>query len=429
MVKKKYKSKRVTLHKKYKIARKVREHKRQERKTERLNAHKKKKDVGIPNNWPFKEELLLQVEQARVAELESQRAAREQRREDKKAAKRAETQARQATSGVPALTPLSVELQAKKDLKVAVQRADLVLVVLDARDPQGTRSLSLEDGLIAKGGKKVALVLNKVDLVSAETARKWTSYLRRFHPTIPVRALNAKVVEVKKKSKAAKGQHSLYTRSQELAELRDNGHVDALRVFLDAFAASLDAPATVAIVGYPNVGKSTLLNSLKKRLLSPVSATPLSTKRAVEAQYGGKVTLVDCPALDPEYSDEAAVVMRHGIAEVFTDDPVPALRTLLERGDALNLMQNLQLPVFRDHEDFLAKLAVKSNLRRKGGDPDILLAARTFLRNLGNGAYSTSCLPPAKSKSRFDMPSWFQALDLAQVCSLMCCCWYDMDCG
>lgn len=244
---------------------------------------------------------------------------------------------------------------------------------------------------------------------------QWTNYLRRFHPTIPVRALNAKVVEVKKKSRAAKGQQSLYNRSQELSEMRDNGFLDPLRTFLDAFSSKQETPAHVAIIGYPNVGKSTLLNSLKRRQLSPVSANPNSTKRAVEVQYNAKLTIADCPALDPDYSDETSVIMRHGIAEVFTDDPVPALKSVIERSDALSLMSTLQIPVFRDHEEFLSKLAVKSNLRRKGGDPDILLAARTFIHNLGNGTYSTSCLPPAKSKSRFDMPQWYQDLDLSKV--------------
>lgn len=230
-----------------------------------------------------------------------------------------------------------------------------------------------------------------------------------------MRALNSKVVDIKKKSKVAKGQNALYTRTQELSELRDNGFVDPLRTFLDAYSSKLEAPAHVAIIGYPNVGKSTLLNSLKKRQLAGVSPNPRSTKRAVEVQYNDKITIADCPALDPDYSDESAVIMRHGIADVFTEDPVTAVKNVIERGEALNLMQALQIPVFRNHEEFLSKFAVKSNLRRKGGDPDILLAARTFIRNLGSSVYSTSCLPPAKSKSRFDLPGWYKTLDLAKL--------------
>lgn len=415
MVKKKYKSKRLTLHKKYKIARKVREHKRKERKKEKLNQHKKKKDPGIPNNWPFKEELLLQVEQARLAELESARQAREKRKAEKKEQKQLAKQQRNALSQMSAVTPMSVEMQAKKDLKDTVQAADLALIVLDARDPQGSRSLSLEDGLIGKGGKKVVLVLNKVDLVPVETAQKWINYLRRFHPTIAVRSLNQRVKDVKVKTKALKEQKALYDRAQELSDLRDNGQVQSLRHFLDEYSKHVGENTTVAVLGYPNVGKSTLINSLKKRLVSPVSCQPHTTKHAVPVQYNSKLTLVDLPPLDPDYSDPSSVILRHGVAEVFHEDPVGSIKDLLERADATNLLQHLQIPVFRDHEDFLKKLAMKQNLRRRGGDPDVLLMARTFLRNLGNGVYDTTCLPPAKSKARFEMPEWYQKLHLTKM--------------
>ncbi|KAJ0404461.1 hypothetical protein ATCC90586_001965 [Pythium insidiosum] len=418
MVKKKYKSKRLSLHKKYKIARKVREHKRQERKKEKLGLHKKKKDPGIPNNWPFKEELLLQVEQARLAEIESQRQAQEKRKQEKKERKRLEQLARSQTGIAAVPTPASVELQTKRALKAAVQKADLVLVVLDARDPQGSRSLSLEDGLIAKGGKNVLLVLNKVDLVAPDTARKWVAYLRRFHPTVAVRALNAKAVPTgkkKNKSKAQQGQQALYDRAQALTELRDNGCVDALRCVLDAYSQTRETPAHVAIVGYPNVGKSTLLNSIKKRAIAAVASTPKTTKDVQEVQYNDKLMLLDCPPLDVDYSDESSVILRHGIAASWLEDPIPAVKELLGRADAVSLMRHLQLPVFKDHEDFLAKLAVKKNVLRKGGEPDLLQMARTFLRSLGDGTYATSCLPPAKSKSRFELPAWYTTLSLDKV--------------
>lgn len=232
-----------------------------------------------------------------------------------------------------------------------------------------------------------------------------------------MRALNKAVVDVKKKTRAAKGHQALYDRQQDIVGMRDNGHVQPLSVFLEELSNAATEPVHVAVVGYPNVGKSTLINSLKKRLVSPVSLNATSTKRSLELQYNDKVTLIDTPALDPEYSDESAVILRHGIAGIFTEDPVPAVKSLIERCEAVNLMQSLQIPVFRNHEEFIARLAIKRNILRKGGDPDILMTARTFLTNVGNGNYSASCLPPTKSKSRFDMPAWFQKLDLSKVCS------------
>jgi hypothetical protein len=66
---KNHSSKRTTLHQKYKIQKRVKDHHRKIRKDEKNKVKKgvklavlKKKDPGIPNLWPFKEELLREVE-------------------------------------------------------------------------------------------------------------------------------------------------------------------------------------------------------------------------------------------------------------------------------------------------------------------------------------------------------------------------------
>jgi len=107
--------------------------------------------------------------------------------------------------------------------------------------------------------------------------------------------------------------------------------------------------------------------------------------------------------------------MRHGIAEDYIMDPIPAVESVLSRGEMVNIMQALQIPVFKNHEDFLTKLAIKKKLTRKGGDPDILLAARSFLKSLGSGTYPTSTFAPSNSKSRFDMPKWYSDIDTEKV--------------
>ena len=57
------KSKRQTLHNKHKVERKVREHHRKERRDAKRNPqlHRKKKDPGIPNSWPFKQQMIQQA--------------------------------------------------------------------------------------------------------------------------------------------------------------------------------------------------------------------------------------------------------------------------------------------------------------------------------------------------------------------------------
>lgn len=80
------KSKRVSLKKKYKIIRKVKEHhKKKAKEAKKLGHHRRKKvekDPGIPNDWPFKEEELKALEARRaraIEELELKKAARKDR--------------------------------------------------------------------------------------------------------------------------------------------------------------------------------------------------------------------------------------------------------------------------------------------------------------------------------------------------------------
>jgi len=80
MVKKKGKSKRTTLKDKYKIQTRVTEHHRKQRKQMKRDAkagkvkhEKKKKDPGIPNSWPFKQELLNEIKLAKERQVEKDR--------------------------------------------------------------------------------------------------------------------------------------------------------------------------------------------------------------------------------------------------------------------------------------------------------------------------------------------------------------------
>lgn len=65
-----------------------------------------------------------------------------------------------------------------------VEAADVILEVLDARDPLGTRVPQMESSVIGHAGKKLVLVLNKADLVPRENLQQWLNFLRQEHPTI-----------------------------------------------------------------------------------------------------------------------------------------------------------------------------------------------------------------------------------------------------
>tara|TARA_B110000285_G_C15039309_1_gene570984 strand:+ start:459 stop:791 length:333 start_codon:yes stop_codon:yes gene_type:complete len=74
-----------------------------------------------------------------------------------------------------------------KILKAVIEESDVVLQVLDARDPMGCRNEEIEQEAL-KQGKKVLLILNKIDLVPSQNARMWLKYLRQEFPVILFKA-------------------------------------------------------------------------------------------------------------------------------------------------------------------------------------------------------------------------------------------------
>ena len=72
-------------------------------------------------------------------------------------------------------------------LKQVIEESDVIIEVLDARDPEGCRSEEIEQEAL-KQNKKVILILNKIDLVPPQNARMWQKYLRREFPCIMFKA-------------------------------------------------------------------------------------------------------------------------------------------------------------------------------------------------------------------------------------------------
>lgn len=76
-----------------------------------------------------------------------------------------------------------------REFHKVVEYSDVILEVLDARDPLGCRCFQMEEAVLqAEGNKKLVLVLNKIDLVPKEVVEKWLDYLRNELPTVAFKA-------------------------------------------------------------------------------------------------------------------------------------------------------------------------------------------------------------------------------------------------
>ena len=72
-------------------------------------------------------------------------------------------------------------------LNEVIDKSDIILEVLDARDPMSCRNNEIENKIAGKN-KKLILILNKCDLVPIDIVQQWVSYLRREYPTIIFKA-------------------------------------------------------------------------------------------------------------------------------------------------------------------------------------------------------------------------------------------------
>lgn len=139
-----------------------------------------------------------------------------------------------------------------EELYKVVDASDVLCQIIDARDPIGTRCRHLEQHIKKNcPHKHIVLILNKCDLIPTWLTSRWVSYLSKEYPTIAFKAhLN---------NPFGKG-----------------AFINLLRQF-DKFHQDKQS-MSVGFVGYPNVGKSSVINALKKRKVCKAAPVPGETR-------------------------------------------------------------------------------------------------------------------------------------------------------
>ncbi|XP_015941911.1 guanine nucleotide-binding protein-like NSN1 [Arachis duranensis] len=410
---KKSKSKRVPLKKKYKIIRKVKEHhKKKAKEAKKLGLNNKKKvekDPGIPNDWPFKEQELKALEARRaraIEELEQKKAERKERArkrklgllEDDGVSQMTETEGQaQATGTASGKNRDNADKPFYKELVKVVEASDVILEVLDARDPLGTRCTNMEKMVMSAGpDKRLVLLLNKIDLVPREAVEKWLKYLREELPTV---AFKCSTQEQRSKlgwksSKAAKPSNILQT--------SDCLGADTLIKVLKNYTRSheIKKTITVGVIGLPNVGKSSLINSLKRAHVVNVGATPGLTRSMQEVQLDKNIKLLDCPGVVmlKSLENDASVALRNCKRIEKLDDPISPVKEILNCCPARLMVTLYKIPSFDSVDDFLQKVAAVRGKLKKGGVADVEAAARIILRDWNEGKIPYYTMPPVRDE-------------------------------
>lgn len=289
-----------------------------------------------------------------------------------------------------------------KVFKQVVDQADVVLYVIDARDPNGTRSKDVERQIMAaaSGGKRLMLILNKVDLVPPQVLKDWLIYLRRYFPTIPMRASGP----------------APNARTFNHKDLTVQSTASSLLKSLKSYAATkqLKRAISVGVIGYPNVGKSSVINALLSRMGGNRAACPAGAEAGVttsirSVKIDSKLTLLDSPGvIFPSAKDgglskkkqdpieaHASLVLLNAVPPKDIGDARPAVTLLLKRlSTSPDLLQKLMdvydLPPLLTLNgdattDFLVQVARKRGRISKGGIPNVDSAATTVVIDWRDG--------------------------------------------
>ncbi|KAI9489739.1 P-loop containing nucleoside triphosphate hydrolase protein [Zychaea mexicana] len=309
-----------------------------------------------------------------------------------------------------------------REFKKVLEHADVVLEILDARDPLGTRTRHVERMIMESGtNKKIILVLNKIDLVPKENVEQWLKYLRNEYPAIAFKSST---------QSQRRNLGRVNVSADEAAEHLLSGSeclgADALMALLKNYcrSAQIKTSINVGIIGYPNVGKSSVINSLARAKVCGVGSTPGFTKVAQQITLDKNIKLLDCPGIvfatqGQDGKSDAEIVLRNCIKVELLEDPVTPVEVIVSKIPTEQLMMMYDVGYFNNAHEFLVLLAQQRGKLKKGGVSDIHLVARAVLQDWNGGKIPFYTLPPANKPSHdlgsAIVSSWGQEINIDQL--------------
>ncbi len=165
--------------------------------------------------------------------------------------------------------------KARRQIKDALPEIDVIIEVLDARLPYSSANPMLNE---LRGNKPCLKILSRDDLADPALTKRWIKHFEAQHETRAITVTTTESRTLKQIPKIVK----------EMA-----GQVRR------------DRPVRVMVMGIPNVGKSTLINSLAGKKVAKVGDEPAVTKRQQKIALPSGIAIIDTPGvLWPRIEDQ-----------------------------------------------------------------------------------------------------------------------------
>lgn len=345
-------------------------------------------------------------------------------------------------------SPFEKNLEVWRQLWRVVERSDVVVQVVDSRNPVFYRCADFENYVREVGAhKRNILLLNKADLLTAEERRGWVDYFKENDIEFLFWSANA-ALEAHEAMLAAQ--------AMELAQAEEDGvdpcaeeeetvpapsrgfllsteHVLSQTELMDHLIHVANevrvgrgkeegTMMTIGMVGYPNVGKSSTINALLCEKRVGVDSRPGKTKHFQTLPLGKNMTLCDCPGLVfPSFSQSKAEMYCNGVLPIdnMRDQGLGPCQVLCDRiprrvwRKTYNLVCEEKISredlkgqgykfdewgeLYCNPREVLEEIATLKGMLGKHSVPDISRAARLVLKDYVNGKLLYVYAPPNTS--------------------------------
>lgn len=263
--------------------------------------------------------------------------------------------------------------KARRMMQEDIKLIDLIIELVDARIPLSSRNPDIDE--LGKNKARI-LLLNKADLADTAGNRTWTEYFR--DKGLYVLEINART------GAGIKAIHGLV---QEACKEK---------IERDRKRGIVNRPVRAMVVGIPNVGKSTFINSFAGKACTKTGNKPGVTKGKQWIRLNKTLELLDTPGILWPKFEEQAVGMRLAFIGSMNDEIIivremalELLQTLLKSyPDNLRERYGITLPDVIDERSAGAVLAEIAAVRKcflKGEELDYDRAASLFIEDFRSG--------------------------------------------
>ncbi|MCI9033068.1 MAG: ribosome biogenesis GTPase YlqF [Lachnospiraceae bacterium] len=260
--------------------------------------------------------------------------------------------------------------KAKRMMQEDIKLIDLIIELVDARIPQSSRNPDIDE--LGKNKARIIL-LNKSDLADSQKNKQWMTYFNN-------KGLH--VVEVNSKSGA--GLKSIQGVVQEACKEK---------IERDRKRGILNRPVRAMVVGIPNVGKSTFINSFAGRACTKTGNKPGVTKGKQWIRLNKSLELLDTPGiLWPKFEDQQVGLRLAMIGSIndeiiHLDELAYDLIHFLTKEYTGLLENRYQISSVEGKDDYeiLKEICFSRKCFLKGEEPDIMKAASIVVEDFRNG--------------------------------------------